>query len=75
MKRGKVIKIERLKLLSIEVMKKVDNVGCKYLSRFELDRIKENNMKDKTIKGYKQMLRLFLKLKLNGKNKIADINE
>ena len=31
-------------------------------------------MKEKTIKEYKRMLRLALKLKLNGKNKITAIN-
>ena len=40
----------------------------------ELGKIKENYMKEKTIKEYKQRLRLVLKSKLNGKNKITAIN-
>ena len=40
---------------------------------FELDNIKENEMKEKTIKEYKQRLWLVLKSKLNGKNKITAI--
>ena len=40
----------------------------------ELDKIKENVMKEKTIKEYKRRLRLVLKSKLNGKNKITAIN-
>ena len=40
----------------------------------ELDKVKENVMKEKTIKEYKRRLRLVLKSKLNGKNKITAIN-
>ena len=40
----------------------------------ELDKIKENEMKEKTIKEYKRRLRLILKSKLNGRNKITAIN-
>ena len=39
----------------------------------ELDKIKENKMKEKT-KEYKRRLRLVLKSKLNGKNKITAKN-
>ena len=39
-----------------------------------LDKMKENEMKEKTIKEYKRRLRLILKSKLNGKNKITAIN-
>ena len=40
----------------------------------ELDKIKENEMKKKTIKEYKRRLRLILKPNLNGKNKVTAIN-
>ena len=40
----------------------------------ELDKIKENEMKEKTIKEYKRRLWLVLKSKLNGKNKITEMN-
>ena len=40
----------------------------------EIDKIKENKMKEKIIKEYKRMLRLVLKSKLNGKNTITAIS-
>ena len=45
-----------------------------YLGIVELDKVKESEMKEKTIKEYKRRLRLILKSKLNGKNKITAIN-
>jgi len=39
-----------------------------------LDNIKEE-MKEKTTKEYKRRMRLILKLKLNGKNKITAMNK
>ena len=55
-------------------MKEVEKEGYTYLDRVEMDKIKGNEMKEKTIKEYKQRLRLVLKSKLNGKNKITAIN-
>ena len=40
----------------------------------KLDKIKDNEMKEKTIKEYKRRLPLVLKSKLNGKNKTTAIN-
>ena len=40
----------------------------------ELDKIKEHEMNIKVIAEYKRRLRLILKSKLNGKNKIQAIN-
>ena len=34
-------------------MKEVENAGYTYLGIVELDKIKENEMKEKTINGYK----------------------
>ena len=48
--------------------------GYTYLGIIELDKIKEDEMKERTIKEYKQRPRLVLKSKLNGKNKISAIN-
>ena len=39
-----------------------------------MDKIKENEIKEKIIKEYKRRLRLILKSKLNGKNKIKAIH-
>ena len=53
MKRGKVVRCDGIKLPNSEVMKKVEKEGYTYLGIIELDKIKENEMKEKTIKGYK----------------------
>ena len=55
-------------------MKKVEKEGYTYFGIIELDKIKENEMKEKLIKEYKRRLQLILKSKLNGKNKITAIN-
>ena len=39
-----------------------------------MDEIKEKEMKEKIIREYKRRLRLVLKSKLNGKNKIQAVN-
>ena len=66
---------EGIKLPNCELMKEVQKEGYTYLDIVELDKIKENEMKEKTIKEYKRRLRLVLKSKLNGKNKITVIND
>ena len=53
-------------------MKEIEKEGYTYLGIVELDKIKGNGMK-KTIKEYKRRLRLVLKSKINGKNKITAI--
>ena len=73
-KRGKVVRYERIKLTNSEVMKEVEKEGYTYLGIVELDKIKENEMKEKTIKEDKRRLRLVVKSKLNRKNKIIAIN-
>ena len=52
----------------------VEKEGYTYLGIVELDKTKENEMKEETIKEYKPRFRLVLKSKLNGKNKITAIN-
>ena len=74
MKRGKVVRYERIKLTNSEIMKEVEKEGYTYLGIVELDKIKENEMKEKTIKEDKRRLRLVVKSKLNRKNKIIAIN-
>ena len=54
MKRGKVVRCEGIKLPNSEVMEEVEKEGYKYLGIVELDKIKENEMKEKTIKEYKR---------------------
>ena len=74
MKRGKVVRCDGIKLPSCEGMEEVEKEECTYLDIAELDKTKENEMKEKTIKEYKRRLLLVLKSKLNGKNKITATN-
>ena len=74
MKREKVVRCEGIKLPNTEVMKQVEKEGYTYLGIIELDKIKENEMKEKTLKEYKRRLRLVLKSKPHGKNKITAKN-
>ena len=76
LKRGKVDKNKSngLNLPNEQVMKAIDEEGYKYLGILEYDKIKERLMKDQVIKEYKRRVRLILKSKLNGKNKIEAIN-
>ena len=74
LKRGKIVKIEGIKLPDGEVMKQVGQEGYTYLGIIELDKIKETEMKEKITKEYKRRQRLILKSKLNGRNKVTAIN-
>ena len=74
MKKGKVVRCEVIKLPNCEVMKEVEKEGYAHLGIIKLDKIKQNETKEKTMKGYKRKLRLILKSKLNEKNKITAIN-
>ena len=53
MKRGKVVICEGIKLSNSEVMKKIEIEGHTQLGIIELDKIKEDRNKEKTIKEYK----------------------
>ena len=74
MRRGKLVRCDGIMLPNNEVMKEVEKEGYTYLGIVEFDKINENEMKKKTIKEYQRRLRLILKSKLNGKNKITAIN-
>ena len=74
LKRGKIVRNQGIELPNGQTMKEVEQEGYKYLGIVELDKMKENEMKEKTIKEYKRRLRLILKSKLNGKNKITAVN-
>ena len=71
---GKVVRHQGIELPNGETMKELEQEVYTYLGIVELDKIKESEMKKKTIKEYKRRLRLILNSKLNGKNKIAAIN-
>ena len=74
LKKGKLIKFDGIHLPHQDIMKEVDENGYTYLGILELDEIKELEMKNKITVEYKRRLRLILKSKLNGKNKIQAIN-
>ena len=50
MNRGKVVRCEGIKLPNSEVMKEVGKEGYTYLTIVELDKIKDNEMKEETKK-------------------------
>ena len=74
LKKGRLVKFDGVHLSNQEIMKEVDENGYTYLGILELDKIKEHEMKIKVTAEYKRRLRLILKSKLNGKNKIQAIN-
>ena len=74
LKKGKLVKFDRIHLPNLEIMKEVDENGYTYLGILKLDEIREQKMKNKVTAEYKRRLRLILKSKLNGKNKIQAIN-
>ena len=74
LKKGKLVKFDGIHLPNQEIMKEVDENGYTYLGILELDEIKEHEMKLKVTAEYKRRLRLILKSKLNGTNKIQAIN-
>ena len=57
LKRGNIVRCERIKLPNSEVMKEVEKEGYTYLGIVERDKIKEKEMKEKTINEYNRTLR------------------
>jgi len=55
-------------------MRNIDESGYKYLEILETDKMKGKEKKDIFTKGYKRRLRIVLKSKLHGRNKIMAIN-
>ena len=74
LKRGKVDLSEVIELSNGEVMREVEQEGYTYLGIVELNKIKEDEMNDKITREYKRRLRLILRSKLNGRDKITTIN-
>ena len=75
LKRGKVDKCDGVTLPDGQMMKEIEENGYRYLGILELDRVKEQEMKEQFMKEYiKRKLKLVLRSKLNGKNKINAIN-
>ena len=74
MEREKVIRTDNIRLSDGQNMKDIDETGYTYLGILETDKIKEKKMKKKFSKEYLQRLRLILRSKLNGRNKIRAVN-
>ena len=74
MDRGKVIGADGTRLPDGQDMKDIDETGYTYFGIMETDKIKEKEMKEKFSKEYLRRLRLILRSKLNGRNKIMAVN-
>ena len=74
LKRSKIVKMEGVVLPDGQVMKEIEDRGYRYLGILETDELKEKEMKDLFSKEYKCRLKLVLKSKLSGKNKIVAAN-
>ena len=74
LKRGTVARSEKIELPNGEVTRDVKQEGYTYLENVELDKIKEDETKDKIIREYTRRVRFILRSKLNGRNKITAIN-
>ena len=65
--------MEGIVLTDGQVVKEIGESGFKYLRIMETDESKENETKDLISKEYKRGLKLVLKTKSSGKNKIMGI--
>ena len=74
LKRGKLSKTEGIQLVNGETIKEMCEEGYKYLGILELDRVKEQEMKDSFRNEYMRSLKLVMQSKLNGGNKIKTVN-
>ena len=74
MNRGKVKSTDGIKLTSGEKIIQIEEDEFKYLGILQYDRIKEQEMKDKFRNEYFRRVKLILKSKLNGRNKIMVLN-
>ena len=74
LERGKVIRTDGIRLSDGQDMKDIDETGYTYLGIWETDKIKEKEIKEKFSKEYLRRLRLILRSKLNGRNKIMAVN-
>ena len=74
MERGKVIRIDDIRLPDGKHMKDIDETGYTFLGILETDKIKEKEMKEKFSKEFLRRLSRILRSKLNGRNKITAAN-
>ena len=74
MEREKVIRTDGIRLPNEQDMKDIDETGYTYVRILETDKIKEKEMKEMFSKESLQQLKLILRSKLNGGNKVMVIN-
>ena len=74
MNRGNVKLTDGTELTSREKIREIEEDGYEYLEILEYDRVKEQEMKDKSRNKYFRRAKLIVKSKLNGKNKIMALN-
>ena len=74
MEKRKVIRTDGIRLPDVIHMKDVNETGHTYLAILETGKIKEKEMKEKFSKEYIRRLRMILRSKLNGRNKIMAAN-
>ena len=74
MERGKVIRTDDIRHPDGQDMKDIDETEHSYLGILETDKINKKQMKEKFSKEYLRWLRLLLRSKLNGRNKIMAVN-
>ena len=74
METGKVIWTDGIRIPDGQHMKDVDETGYTYIGLLETDKIAEREMKETFSIEYLRLLRLILRLKLNGRNQIMTIN-
>ena len=70
----KIVQCGIVKLSDYQEMKQMEEGGHKYVGILEGDQIMENEMKEIFRKEYTRRMKLVLKSKLNGRNKILAIN-
>uniref|UniRef100_A0A1X7SUE5 Reverse transcriptase domain-containing protein n=1 Tax=Amphimedon queenslandica TaxID=400682 RepID=A0A1X7SUE5_AMPQE len=69
-KRGKVVESDGMEMPNGDIMRSVEEYEYKYLGVLEFDQILEKQMKNKMRSEYFKRLKLILKSKLTGKNKV-----
>ena len=74
METGKVIWTDGIKIPDGQHMKDIDETGYTYIGLLGTDKIKEREMKETFSIEYLRLLRMILRLKLNGRNQIMTVN-
>ena len=74
MERRKVIRTDGIRLPDGQHMKDIVETGYTYLGIMQTHKIKQKEMKEMFNREYVRQLRLLIRSKLNGRNKITTVN-